>query len=463
MAHTGASRTGQLEVQRERGSSPINSKRLGQTVEGLIRDRLDNGPALAGAPRVDAVGDSTVLCKVGRVLSSVVATLLLTLLSACAGGTPQGSSDSMAAMGATDAGMVQIKDARLEEVQFRSLWTSRLRSKVEQAWFLGENLYVTTASSSRYNLVKINGESGFIDWTYPLEGKLDYEPGVYIYPKELRGSRSAEVYIVQNDVVHCIDDQFGAESFRVELGFPVSTSVSASPDHFFVGSWNRRMYCFSKAKRLEEWSYVTDATITAPASIGGVNVFFGSEDSNLYCLNIGAGYQDGKSWTRSTGGKIVASPVYYSNRVYFGSWDYKVYCLDEYQGLLRWTYPCEAPISQPVFVYGDSVLAVAHEEMRGKRSWKLISLNRSQGGRRWERDGLTRVLSVDAFHCFALDTKNGIQALRLEDGVPSWTLDVAQFAFVIGQDADQGRARDRVGRIYLVTSDGNVQAIQPRR
>ncbi|MGE3166032.1 MAG: PQQ-binding-like beta-propeller repeat protein [Planctomycetota bacterium] len=433
-------------------------------MEGFIRGRLVERAALAGEEHRVEGGWRGFARAHGRVLSVAAAVALVISLSACAGGTPQGNTDDgMAHMAVGDAGMVEIKDDRLEEVQFRSLWTSRLRARVEQAWFLGENLYVTTSSANRFNLVKINGESGFVDWTYPLDGKLDYAPGVYIYPKEQRATRGAEVFIVQRDVVHCIDDQFGAESYRIETGFPVSTSVTAAPDHFFVGSWNHRMYCFSKLKRFEEWSYITDATITAPATVGGVNVYFGSEDSNLYCLNIGAGYQEGKSWTRSTGGKIVAPPVFYSNRVYFGSWDYKVYCLDEYQGLLRWSYPAEAPISEPIFVQGDSILAVAHEEARGKSSWRLVSLNRGTGARRWEREGVQRVLSADAFHCFALDVKNGIQALRLDDGVASWRLDVQQFAFVLGQDADQGRSRERIGRIYLVTDDGNVQAIQPRR
>lgn len=392
--------------------------------------------------------------------------LLMALAVGCSGSPEPAAGEAGKALGKErmmGANPV-ISDDRLEEVQFRSLWTSELRSEITQAWFLGEDVYVTTRNGAgRYSLVKINGESGFVDWTFNLGGQLEFAPEVYRYPPELQETNSPELFLVQEDVIYCLDDRFGAENFRIELDFPVSTSIAVSQDHFFIGSWNRRMYAFSKSRRLEEWSYITDAPITAPPAVGGVNVYFGSEDNNIYQMNVGSGYQQGKSWIRSTGGKVVARPVFYNNRVYVGSWDYKFYCLDEYQGLLRWSYPSEAPVSSSVFPHRDWIFGITTEQKGAGRKYRLLSLDRGSGERVWEREGLKRVVAADSFHCYALDPRSSMHALRLEDGVTAWNLDLSAFDHILTQDADLGRARERVGRVYLVGGNGFVQAIQPRR
>lgn len=425
---------------------------------------------VAAWPRALARADS------GWWRAATCSVFLSWVLAGCSGGSPQPSlSDSAAgttrmASGVAQAGVGRIPNERLEELQFKSIWVNtELRQRVVQAWHSGTDVYVTTerrdeAEQVKYTLIKINGETGIVDWTFPLRGKLDHRPTAYQYPRELQGTRAPELYLSQETVIYCIDDRFGAENYRIEVQVPISTPVAVAQDHIIFGSWNNRAYGYSKNRRLEEWTYITGSPITADPVVGGVNVYFGSEDNSLYCLNIGAGFQQGKSWDKASGGKIVAAPVFYNSRVYYGSWDYKVYCRDEYQGLLRWSYPCEAPVVAPVFPFRDMIYAVATREDQGTHH-RLVALDRATGRRAWERPGMKQVLAADPYHCFVLDAQKTLFALRHEDGAPTWQLDCARFDFVLGQDADQGRASDRQGRMVVIQSgaQGFLQCIEPRR
>lgn len=400
------------------------------------------------------------------------------LIAGCSGVTPQPASlgdvagDSPLDMESrADDSLplaMQVDDKRLEEIQFRSLWSNtQLQGTIAQAWFSGEDLYVVRSKRGEggksYDLLKVNGVTGIVDWSFGLSGKLEFAPTAYQYPKELRDTRPAELFLIQDDVIYCLDNRYGAENYRVDVGFPVSTSVAVAQDHFIVASWNRRVYGFSKATQLESWTYITDAVITATPVVGGLDVYVGSEDNNLYSMNVGAGWVEGKSWKQATGGKIVSRPLYHSDRVYLGSWDYKVYCRDSYKGLLRWSFPAQAPVTQPVSLFREWVFAITTTEHKADRVWRLLTLDRGEGKKRWERADIREVVAVDPFHCFAMDGTRTLHALRLEDGVASWNMDFSRFDFVIGQDADQGRARERLGRMFLVSKRGLIQAIEPRR
>jgi hypothetical protein len=66
-------------------------------------------------------------------------------------------------------------------------------------------------------------------------------------------------------------------------------------------------------------------------------------------------------------------------------------------------------------------------------------------------------------HLYVLDVEGNVQALRLDSGQSDWTLDTHGFAMVLGQDARLGADKAWWGRMFLVGSDGLIQAIRPRR
>ena len=397
-------------------------------------------------------------------------------LSGCGGGPDKSMNNSVDEPRMTSAAPASfvISDSDLEERGFASHWvaTPAQGSGIENAWFLGQDIYrERRGEGGRYFLEKIDGETGRLSWSFSLEGKLEHRPEVYRYSKELQSSRDSEIFFVQHvddagEFIFCLDDTYGAENYRIDCGFPVSTPVTAAQDHIFVGSWNYRMYAINKSTKLEESSYITEAPITAPAEAGGLNVYVGGEDNIVYSLNQGAAYVPDSSWRRATGGKIVSQPLFYNGRLYVSSWDYKVYCLEEYQGITRWGASLGAPVRQRPFAFSDWIFAVTESEPLGgarDRKFNLVALDQGSGQIRWENDDVTRVLGADNFHCYAIDGDKMIHALRLDDGVEAWSIDVSKWDHVLGQDADKGAARERLGRIYLVSRSGTMQCIRPRR
>ncbi|MCI0651021.1 MAG: PQQ-binding-like beta-propeller repeat protein [Planctomycetes bacterium] len=423
----------------------------------------------------------------GRGIAAVLAGLChasivlgLAVLCGCSGGTPSERTTPAVKTANTEIGdteslaRVVIPDERLQDIGFLNLWAGRpSKGGITNAWFLLDSLYVERQEGpSKFFLEKIEGATGLQSWSFPLEGRLEFAPQVYRYPKHLRAEKNDELFLVQHkdgsgDHVFCLDDRFGATTYTIPCGFLVSSPASASEEFVFVGSWNKTVYAFSKQTQRQSWFYITEGPIVAAPETGDVNVFVGSEDGFLYCLNQEKGWLQGTSWRVRTGAKIEGKPTFYRSRIYLGSWDYKVYRFEMYQGIRNWNHSVGARVSQPIFPFKDWIFAVREGDVAaGKKERALVAIEDGVESRiNWERPAVRRVLAADGLHCYVLadDGAMNINALRLGDGTPAWTLDAGSFDFVLGQDAEQGAAREKWGQIYLVSRDGIMQCIRPRR
>src|SRR5260221_13863594 len=67
-----------------------------------------------------------------------------------------------------------------------------------------------------------------------------------------------------------------------------------------------------------KWKFRTGGKIfSSPAIVNGL-AFIGSEDGNLYAIDIKTGR---RTWKFPTGGAVHSSPAIYGDNVYFGSFD----------------------------------------------------------------------------------------------------------------------------------------------
>lgn len=68
----------------------------------------------------------------------------------------------------------------------------------------------------------------------------------------------------------------------------------------------------------EKWKFKTKGKIfSSPAVLNGL-AYIGSEDKNLYAINLEKGKP---AWKFKTGGAVHSSPAVYGNKVYFSSYD----------------------------------------------------------------------------------------------------------------------------------------------
>ena len=90
-------------------------------------------------------------------------------------------------------------------------------------------------------------------------------------------------------------------------------------------------------------------SISSPIKIDN-NLYFGSADGNLYCLEAGNGRED---WRFRADHQIAGSATVYKDAVYTGSVDGNLYAVDISNGRLRWKFKTNKPIIGSPIVYND--------------------------------------------------------------------------------------------------------------
>lgn len=150
---------------------------------------------------------------------------------------------------------------------------------------------------------------------------------------------------------------------KVKWKFHTGGSVTSSPavvgDTVYVGSNDRNLYALNLETGTLKWKFKTQSrAASSPAVAGGV-VYFGNYDGNFYAVDAATGQQ---KWKFATAGErrfaakhlhgsqpaaetmpdpfdfYLSSPTVWENAVYFGSGDGNVYALDAASGNLKWKF-----------------------------------------------------------------------------------------------------------------------------
>lgn len=306
-------------------------------------------------------------------------------------------------------------------------WSYHHPGRIQQAFEANGNLYLVSSSKSNdHVLIKVSGESGLPQWTYPLQVPLDFAPSVYVYPEEIRNENPDELFIVERGMIHCIDDLYGARSYRIRCNFPVSTSVAPGIEYLVVGGYDMRIYGVSKKDRFVKWTYLTAGGITAtPTNVAGRS-YVSSEDGAVYCVKQGAGYSKGDSWTFKTLSSIETSPTVSADRVYVGSRDTKLYCLSDVgeESYLNWQASLGLPVLSSPVLAGNSIFVTLRDDRISDAPEQVLAcLDIADGSEKWRQDGFSRIVSATSDEIWTTDTSGKLNSLDAEDGSPRWTLD----------------------------------------
>ncbi|HSG70675.1 MAG TPA: PQQ-binding-like beta-propeller repeat protein, partial [Planctomycetaceae bacterium] len=93
-----------------------------------------------------------------------------------------------------------------------------------------------------------------------------------------------------------------------------------------AGSHDKKMHCIDRASGEEKWSFPTRAQINSSPAIVGDRVFFGSNDGNLYGVNLETGME---TFKQLLGRSVTAGPAIGEGVLVIGAEDNrgKIYCL----------------------------------------------------------------------------------------------------------------------------------------
>ncbi len=147
-----------------------------------------------------------------------------------------------------------------------------------------------------------------------------------------------------------------------------------------------RVIAFSAASCRVVWTFNTQGWVGPTPVVDGEDVFIGSQDKRLYCVDRRTGV---KKWEFATGSRVSAAPAVNATRVFASSCDGHMYCLDRTSGQEIWRFrdpeePRSAIYTDPIlsettvyYAVGKGVVyAVSSED--GQLRWRLRPLPESQ-------------------------------------------------------------------------------------
>ncbi len=150
---------------------------------------------------------------------------------------------------------------------------------------------------------------------------------------------------------------------EVKWKFHTNGQVISTPavvgNTLYVGSEDGNLYAIDLSDGTLKWKFRTKGRVNSSPAVAGGLVYFESYDSNFYAVDAATGKE---RWKFATGGErryaathlhgaepaaqvmpdpfdfYLSSPVIANGTVYFGSGDGNVYALDAASGALRWKF-----------------------------------------------------------------------------------------------------------------------------
>lgn len=130
---------------------------------------------------------------------------------------------------------------------------------------------------------------------------------------------------------------FFAISFLWLCTANAQTNSTVASGIFQTSGTNTTVYSSTNYAGLGDvrWKFKTAGKVFSSPAINKGTAYIGSEDHNLYAIDIKTG---NALWKFTTGGAVHSSPSVYKNVVYFGSYDGFYYALNAKTGKLIWKF-----------------------------------------------------------------------------------------------------------------------------
>ena len=143
----------------------------------------------------------------------------------------------------------------------------------------------------------------------------------------------------------------------------VRSSASIANGIVCIGSDDGNLYGLELASGQLKWKVKTGDWVRSSPAVAGGMAYVGSLDGNLYAVDLITGQ---RKWKFETGGPIYSSPAVDGGAIYFGSEDGHLYAVNSEDGKLKWKYDAKAPIySSPAVAEGMVFFGVMSDCLLG--------------------------------------------------------------------------------------------------
>lgn len=405
------------------------------------------------------------------------ALLILTLLALALGcGSPQSRVVGPPEIAPPPQETQWFKPEGLDRMNFSLKW----ELETKRADFVHMNLqddalYAVTADHTLYS---IDIDKGVLNWIYTIGEPLSFGPVVYKYEQDPESGieKFDEILLLSGDRLRVVDKDTGELLWKKDLPFATSSPPSGTQGNVVIGSWDDRVYAFSKdAPNGKEWMWRTGGDVLA----GGVEyspLYIGvSSDGEIYAFTQVGGEL---RWKKRTRGPIVARPVIHQGKLYISSKDYSLYCVDLMESKMQWRFETGGPIERSPVVIGDLVFVIPRdrqltavhrlqgkvdgkEYVSGDKAWQV-----QVGRKNFERATTAKVLCRGRDNVYILNEAKEICAVDLKTGTMRWRAPFGGVSFFATNLNNPGSSAElvakRSGTIYLGLRNGRFFALKEK-
>ncbi len=177
------------------------------------------------------------------------------------------------------------------------------------------------------NFYCINAESGKEVWRF--------KTGDEVYSEAPSEVHDGIIYFASLDNnIYAVNARTGKEMWRFKTGMYGNCFSPVVHDGIiYHGSRDGILYALTLEGK-ELWRFRAEGLIGVKLLADGNRLYFGSEDTNLYCLDAKTGKE---IWRFKTSGPVWSPPSLWKASLFFGSWDCHLYCLD-IDGKEKWRF-----------------------------------------------------------------------------------------------------------------------------
>lgn len=234
----------------------------------------------------------------------------------------------------------------------------------------------------------------------------------------LRGASISSVDIPPAPAIAAASTGMRRIVWQVACEDEVRSSPHIRDGNLYIGSYDRYLYCLNAPTGELVWKRATSKGISSSPTTWSELVLVGSEDGQLYALDARRGTP---RWSFRTGRAIRSSPRVEDRIIYVGSDDQHVYAIDGLNGRKLWQYRTWMPVR-------SSSAIDQHGVYIGSSDGFLYSLDPLKGGLRWKQKtqgpivstptlgaNLVYVGSMDG-HLYAVDSEGGNTVWKFKTG-----------------------------------------------